>query len=262
MRGHHHQDRQHLGFACTDGYPHLGEPKIALRLIPGLIRDPVSWISRGILGPDPGHVLPEPGRGPRPAHPFSQHRRRHSRVLQQQRTNCRFHSLDPGVLGRPDVSWRTVSAHCFCNGVPGDPQPRSYRPHRLTLGQMQPPNKRPILHCDHPPNRLERVAHFSTVAMAHFSTVTDKHRPDAMANAQSLDSVLACHVPFSGSSSAMKRCAKAGPSTWMSKAALTRCASALSSFRHRAGCPEIIALLAEPTQCRSPPRGHRRLQEP
>jgi hypothetical protein len=38
---------------------------------------------------------------------------------------------------------------------------------------MQPPNKRPILHCDHPPNRLEQVAQFSTVTMAHFSTVTD-----------------------------------------------------------------------------------------
>jgi hypothetical protein len=38
---------------------------------------------------------------------------------------------------------------------------------------MQPPNKRPILHCDHPPNRLEQVAQFSTVTMAQFSTVTD-----------------------------------------------------------------------------------------
>ncbi|WP_427115895.1 hypothetical protein, partial [Pseudarthrobacter scleromae] len=33
---------------------------------------------------------------------------------------------------------------------------------------------RPILHCDHPPNRLERVAQFSTVTMAQFSTVTDR----------------------------------------------------------------------------------------
>jgi hypothetical protein len=38
---------------------------------------------------------------------------------------------------------------------------------------MQPPNKRPIFHCDHPPNRLEQVAQFSTVTMAQFSTVTD-----------------------------------------------------------------------------------------
>jgi hypothetical protein len=41
---------------------------------------------------------------------------------------------------------------------------------------MQPPNKRPILHCDHPPNRLEQVAQFSTVTMAQFSTVTDTTR--------------------------------------------------------------------------------------
>jgi hypothetical protein len=45
---------------------------------------------------------------------------------------------------------------------------------------MQPPNKRPILHCDHPPNRLERVAQFSTVTMAHFSTVTDSWSPDGI----------------------------------------------------------------------------------
>lgn len=42
---------------------------------------------------------------------------------------------------------------------------------------MQPPNKRPILHCDHPPNRLEQVAQFSTVTMAQFSTVTDTAAP-------------------------------------------------------------------------------------
>lgn len=173
MRGHHHQHRQHPGFAGTDRYPHLREPQITLRLITGLIRDPVSRISRGILGPDPGNVLPEPRRRPRPAHPFSQHRRRHPRVLQQQRTNSRFHSLDTRVLRRPNVRWRTLRADCLRDGVPGDPQPRRYRPHRFTLGQMQPPNKRPILHCDHPPNRLERVAQFSTVTMAHFSTITD-----------------------------------------------------------------------------------------
>lgn len=177
MRRHHHQHRQHPGLPGPDRYPDLREPQITLRLIPGIVRDPVSRISRGILGTDPGNVLPEPGRGPRPAHPFSQHRRRHLRVLQQQRTYCRFHSLDPGVLRRTNVCWWTVSADCFRDRVPGDPQPRSYRPHRLTLSQMQPPNERPILHCDHPPNRLERVAQFSTVTMAHFSTVTNTDSP-------------------------------------------------------------------------------------
>jgi hypothetical protein len=173
MRAHHHQHRQNPRLAATDPDPHLGEPQVALRLIPGFVTEPVRRIGRGILRPDPGHVLPEPRRGPGPAHTLRQHRRRHPRVLPQQRTDGRFHRFDPRVLRRTHIGRRPVSADCLCDRVPGNPQPCRYRPHRLTLGKMQPPNKRPILHCDHPPNRLEQVAQFSTVTMAQFSTVTD-----------------------------------------------------------------------------------------
>jgi hypothetical protein len=106
------------------GVSDLRKPQIALRLIPGFVRDSVRRISWGILRPDPGHVLPEPCRRPPPAHPLGQHRRRHPRVLQQQR---RITGLDPGVLRNPDICWRTVSAGCLRHGVTGDPQPRSYR---------------------------------------------------------------------------------------------------------------------------------------
>ncbi|MGX1163646.1 hypothetical protein FBY31_4555 [Arthrobacter sp. SLBN-100] len=44
---------------------------------------------------------------------------------------------------------------------------------RFTLGHREPPNKRTILHCDHPPNRLERVAQFSTVTNG---SLFDRHR--------------------------------------------------------------------------------------
>lgn len=46
-------------------------------------------------------------------------------------------------------------------------------------GQMQPSNQHPIRHCDHPSNRSEHVAQFSTgrisavVPMTHFLTVTE-----------------------------------------------------------------------------------------
>ena len=39
------------------------------------------------------------------------------------------------------------------------------------IGQTQPTNQCPIFHCDHPSNRSDRMAQFSTVRMAHFSTV-------------------------------------------------------------------------------------------
>jgi hypothetical protein len=74
MRGHHHQDRQHPGVPGPDGYPHFREPQIALGLVAGFVTDPVGRLRRGILWPDPAHVLPEPGRGPGPAHPLGQHR--------------------------------------------------------------------------------------------------------------------------------------------------------------------------------------------
>lgn len=38
----------YLGFVSAQGYPPLQEPQIALRLIPEIVRDLVSSISRGI----------------------------------------------------------------------------------------------------------------------------------------------------------------------------------------------------------------------
>lgn len=201
MRTHHYQHRQNPGLSEPDGYPHFREPQVALDLVPGFVVDPVRGIGRVVLRPDPGHVLPEPRRRSGPAHTLGQNRRRHPRVHPQQRPDRRFHRLDPGVLRCTDIGRRAIRTDRFRNGVPGNTQPRCYRPHRLTLGKMQPPNKRPILHCDHPPNRLEQVAHFSTVTTAQFSTITDRNRQHNPAQAQPLrrpatQPGLRCHRPL------------------------------------------------------------------
>lgn len=173
MRTHHHQHRQHPRPTTGDRDPHRREHQIALRLIPGLITDPVRRVLRGVLRPDPSHVLPEPRRRPGPPNPLGEHRRRQPRIVLQQSPDLRFHRLDSGLLRRRFILRRINSPDRFRDRVPRNTQPASNRSHRLTLSQMQPPNKRPILHCDHPSNRSEQVAQFSTVTTAQFSTVTD-----------------------------------------------------------------------------------------
>lgn len=113
MRTHHHQHRQHPRPTTGDRDPHRREHQIALRLIPGLITDPVRRVLRGVLRPDPSHVLPEPRRRPGPPNPLGEHRRRQPRIVLQQSPDLRFHRLDSGLLRRPFILRRINSPTAF-----------------------------------------------------------------------------------------------------------------------------------------------------
>ena len=125
------------------------EPQITLGRIPGLPHDPVRRIPRLVLRPDPGHVVTEPRRRPRRAHPLRQHRRRHVGRVGQQATHPRLDQRKRRLNRSPLVlRWR-FRPHRLDHRRPRDAQPPRDRRVRHLL-RSEPPDQCPVLHSDHP----------------------------------------------------------------------------------------------------------------
>jgi hypothetical protein len=170
-RGHHHQHRQQHRRPVIDRDPRLGEPQIALDLLTRVIHDPIGRIGRRIVGADPRHVLPEPGRRPRPAHPLGQHRRRHRRRHLQQPTDPLLERRETGRHRRPRVLRRPRRSHSLRHRVPADPQIPGDLRLRHPLTQMQPADQRPVFQGDHFPI-VGRCSQFER----HICSVFERHR--------------------------------------------------------------------------------------
>jgi hypothetical protein len=151
VRGNDHQHRQQHGRAVFERDLPRREPQITLRRIPGSPTEPVRRVDRTVLRSEPPHVLPEPRDRPRPLDAFRDHRRRHLRMLRQQRPHSRLERREGRRLRRPHILRRSLRSQRPINRRPADTQLPRDLPLRNTL-RDQPPDQRPIFHRDHPTN--------------------------------------------------------------------------------------------------------------
>lgn len=77
----------------------------------------------------------------------------HRRRPRQQSPNLLLETVNSGSHRGALIRRRTRRGQCRRDRVPRYPQLLGDRPPRQPLGPAQPPNLRPILHCDHTPHR-------------------------------------------------------------------------------------------------------------
>ena len=121
------------------------EPQITLRRITRCPAVSVRRVDRSMLRPQPPHVLSEPGDRPRPLDPLRDHRRRHRRMLRQQRSDSRFERGERRRLRQPLILRRPVRRQRPIDRRPTYPQLPRDLPLRNSV-RDQPPNQRPIFH--------------------------------------------------------------------------------------------------------------------
>lgn len=89
---------------------------------------------------------------PRPLDPLRDHRRRHLRMLREQRSDARLERRERRRLRWPLILRRPIRRQCSIDRRPTDTQLPRDLPLRNSI-RDEPPNQCPVFHRDHPPNR-------------------------------------------------------------------------------------------------------------
>ena len=145
------QHREQRRRAVFQRDPPGREPQVALPGITGGPDQPVGRIGPPVVRPQRADIVAEPGDRPGPAGPLGDHRRRHLRMLGQDRPHPRLERRERRRGGLALVLRRPVRLQRTIDRRPPDPQlPRDLPPRNPV--RDKPPDQRPVLHRDHPSN--------------------------------------------------------------------------------------------------------------
>jgi hypothetical protein len=125
--------------------PPWREPQVTLRRVTRLPDQPVRRIRPPVLRPQPPDVIPKPRDRPVPADPLREHRRRHLRVLLEQRPHPCLKRRERRPRRPPLILRRHVRGDRPRDRRPPDAKIASNLPLRNPVSD-QPPDQRPILH--------------------------------------------------------------------------------------------------------------------